>query len=105
MLSSALRALLLLAIASLAVDASPSAAAERRVFLVRDYGAGPDDNSDSGHAIRAAIQAAVASGPGAEVVFDAGTYRVKPRAPREPASPFTKPRTWSCAAPASRRRS
>jgi hypothetical protein len=48
-----------------------------RVFRVRDYGAAPGGSSDCGAAIRAAIQAALAAGEGAEVALEAGTYRVK----------------------------
>jgi len=72
---------LLLALATALGAQTPAApAAAPRIFHVRDYGAKPDDHSDSGQAIRAAIQAAIASGPGAEVVLDAGVYRVKPPA-------------------------
>jgi hypothetical protein len=75
---------LLLALATaLGAQAPAAPAATPRIFHVRDYGANPHDRSDSGQAIRAAIQAAIASGPGAEVVLDAGVYRVKPPAPRE----------------------
>ena len=58
------------------------AAAGTRVVQVRDFGAKPDAAADAGPAIRAAIQAAIASGPGAEVVLEAGTYRVKPETRR-----------------------
>lgn len=74
--------------ASLAVVGSASLAAGPSVFHVRDYGAKPDDRSDSGSGVRAAIQAAIESGPGAEIVFEAGTYYVKPRAPRETCFPI-----------------
>ena len=43
-------------------------------FHVRDFGANPDDGSDAAPGIRAAIEAAKADGPGAEVVLDAGVY-------------------------------
>jgi len=36
-----------------------------------------NSEDDSGDAIRAAVRAAMAAGPGAEVVFEAGTYRVQ----------------------------
>ena len=61
---------------------APAAAEPERVFHVRDFGAQANDPGDSGAAIRAAIRAAVASGTGAELVFDAGTYRVAPQRPR-----------------------
>lgn len=44
------------------------------VFHARDFGAVPDDGSDAAPGIRAAIAAARAAGPGAEVVLDAGVY-------------------------------
>lgn len=70
-----------LAALSLIACSIPSAcfAAEvPRIFQVADFGAVPDTPADSGDAIRAAIAAAMASGPGAEVTLDAGTYRVSP---------------------------
>jgi len=54
-----------------------------RVFHVRDFGAVADGETESGAAIRTAIQAAIKAGPGTEVTLDAGTYRVKPLAPRD----------------------
>lgn len=47
-------------------------------FPVRDFGAVPDDAQADGEAIRKCIAAAQASGKPAEVVFEAGTYRVDP---------------------------
>ena len=49
---------------------------------MRDFGAVPDGKTESGDAICAAIRAALASGPGTEVVLESGTYRVKPEGPR-----------------------
>lgn len=65
----------------------PLAAAESRVFHVRDFGAVPDGKTDSGNAIRAAIAAATEAAKAAdspvEVVLEAGTYRVRPERPRD----------------------
>lgn len=57
-------------------DASPL------VVRARDHGAVPDVATNSGPALRRAIQAALAAGSGSEVVLEAGTYRVGPDAPR-----------------------
>jgi hypothetical protein len=65
---------------------APVLAAEGRVFQVRDFGAVPDGKADSGHAIRAAIVAAMDAARTArspvEVVLEAGTYPVRPGRPR-----------------------
>jgi hypothetical protein len=53
----------------------PSASGKAR-FFVRDFGAVPDEAQADGEAIRKCIAAAQASGKPAEVVFEAGTYRV-----------------------------
>lgn len=47
-------------------------------FLVRDFGAKPDDEQSDGEAIRACLAAARGAGGPAEVVFEAGEYRVEP---------------------------
>lgn len=47
-------------------------------FAVADYGAVADSEQDAGPAVRAALKAAVAAGPGSEVVFDRGAYRIAP---------------------------
>jgi hypothetical protein len=60
-----------------------------RVFHVRASGALPDGKTESGNAIRAAIQAALKAGPGSEVALEAGTYLVTPRAPREACFPIS----------------
>lgn len=54
-----------------------------RTFHVRDYGAVPDGQTDAGPALRAALHAALAAGPGTEVRLDRGVYRVSPAAPRQ----------------------
>jgi len=76
--SHLLRRTLLAAIVTLAwccpVRSAPQA---QRTFHVRDFGALPDGKTESGTAIRAAIRAAIAAGPGSEVVLDGGTYRVR----------------------------
>jgi hypothetical protein len=65
----------------------PLAAAESRVFRVRDFGAVADGKTDAGNAIRAAIAAAMEAAKAAdspvEVVLEAGTYRVRPERPRD----------------------
>lgn len=70
------RALLLvfLAVPAGRVPAAPPAAT--RVFAVRDYGARPNTRANCLPAIERAIAAAMAHGPGAEVVFEAGEYRI-----------------------------
>jgi hypothetical protein len=50
-------------------------------FSVRDFGAVPDDAQADGEAIRTCIAAAQATGKPAEVVYEAGTYRVDPAPP------------------------
>ncbi|MDT8389827.1 MAG: hypothetical protein RRC34_04885 [Lentisphaeria bacterium] len=45
-------------------------------FHVRDYGAVGDGAADDGPAIRQAVEAAVAAGPGSRVVFDKKRYRL-----------------------------
>jgi parallel beta helix pectate lyase-like protein/pectate lyase-like protein len=50
---------------------------KEHVVQVKDFGAVADGKTDSGNAIRAAIEAAIEMGPGSEVVFDAGTYRIE----------------------------
>jgi hypothetical protein len=67
--------IILTAIASVPFDCH--AADELRIFRVHDYGALPDGETECGTAIRKAIQAAIDSKVPAEVVLDAGTYRVK----------------------------
>lgn len=56
--------------------ARPASPPERK-FHVRDFGALPDGKTECGPAIREAIRAAIAAGPGGEVVLDGGVYRVK----------------------------
>lgn len=56
------------------------AAEPTAIFHVRDFGAVADGKTDSGPAIREAIGSAMAAGTSAEVVLDAGTYRVRPDA-------------------------
>jgi len=46
------------------------------VFSVRDYGALPNQTTDAGPAIRAAIAAAVATRAPAQIVFENGTYPI-----------------------------
>jgi len=46
-------------------------------FPVRDFGAIPDDEKPDAGAIRAAIEAAIASGRPARVVFEPGVYRLE----------------------------
>jgi len=58
-----------------------------RPLHVRDFGAVPDGKTESGAGIRAAIRAAIASGGPAQVILDAGTYRVK----AEPSRPYCFP--------------
>ena len=57
-----------------ACDRTPSAMR----FSVRVFGAIPGDGQPDGEAVRKCIQAAIASGQKAEVVFEAGTYRIDP---------------------------
>jgi hypothetical protein len=76
-------------------SASAAAAAAEstpRIFALREFGAVPDGTTEFGGAIRAAIAAAIAAGPGSEVVFEAGTYRVAPAAPREACFPVQNAR-------------
>lgn len=68
--------------ASLAAMAAPAGAPEPRIFHARDFGAVPDSGMDAGDAIRAALAAALAAGPGATVQLEAGTYRVSAGATR-----------------------
>lgn len=77
------RATLLLLLAVEAFNASLSAASAVRQFHVRDFGAASDGKTDAGLGIRAAIAAAQASGQPAEVLLDAGTYRVRPETSRQ----------------------
>ena len=84
----AVSAAFLLVLANLAAEVSPSSAADRRVFHVGEFGAMADDKTDAGPGIRAAIAAAKASGQPSEVQFGAGTYRVRPSAPRETCFPI-----------------
>ncbi len=72
-----LAALLVLAAGGGPLAFSSLPAAELREFRVRDFGAAPDGSGDAGPAIRAAIAAAAAAAP-AEVVLEAGSYRVLP---------------------------
>jgi hypothetical protein len=51
--------------------------AAEKDFPVRDFGAVPDDEEPDTAAIRAAIQAAIASGRPARVVFEPGVYRLE----------------------------
>ena len=84
-----MRQIILQSVALWMVAASSSAAVlthqtiPSRTFNVRDFGALPDGQTESGAGIRDAIQAAIKAGPGSEVVLEAGIYRVKPAAPRE----------------------
>ncbi|MHB1309076.1 MAG: right-handed parallel beta-helix repeat-containing protein [Limisphaerales bacterium] len=73
----------------LAFVATAAESALPHLVHVRDFGAVADGVTESGGAIRAAVQAAMAAGPGAEVVLEAGVYRVKPRVPREVGIPIT----------------
>lgn len=50
--------------------------APRARYSARDFGAIPDSPDDAGPAIRSAIAAAIASGGPAEVVLEAGVYRL-----------------------------
>ncbi len=76
-------AALLVLLTAFAWNLSGTQAAEPpRLFHVRDYGAVLDAGSDCGAAIRAAIQAAMESESPAEVVLEAGTYRVQGARPR-----------------------
>jgi hypothetical protein len=79
---AALTALLIL-IATGACDASPAPLRATRQFHVRDFGAVADGKTDASDGIRAAIAAAQASGQPAEVILEAGAYRVRPAAPRQ----------------------
>lgn len=54
-----------------------TAEAATKLFYVRDYGALPDSHQNSHDAITKAINAAVASGAPAEVVFGRGEYRIR----------------------------
>ncbi|MBL7223383.1 MAG: right-handed parallel beta-helix repeat-containing protein [Candidatus Brocadiae bacterium] len=54
-----------------------SGTAAGAMFHVKDYGAVPGTEENSAPGIEAAIAAAIEAGPGAEVVLDAGTYRVE----------------------------
>jgi hypothetical protein len=54
------------------------ASAQGAAVSARDHGALPDGEGDSGNAIREAIAAAMAGGPGSEVALEAGVYRVGP---------------------------
>jgi hypothetical protein len=74
--------------AASASAASAVATTPSRLIHVRDFGAVADGMTDAGNGIRAAIAAAVASGQPAEVVLDAGTYRVRATAPRETCFPI-----------------
>jgi hypothetical protein len=56
--------------------AAPEAAAPRRRVPVGDFGALPGAGKDATEAIRAAIAAAIAAGPDAEVTLEGGEYRV-----------------------------
>jgi hypothetical protein len=80
-------ALILLGVTFSASAGLPLAAAESRVFHVRDFGAVADGKTDAGDAIRAAIAAAMEAANAAdtpvEVVLEAGVYRVRPNRPRE----------------------
>ena len=60
-----------------------------RVLHVRALVALPDGKTESGNAIRAAMQAALKAGPGSEVALEAGTYLVTPRASREACFPIS----------------
>jgi len=55
-------------------DQKPSATR----FSVRDFGAIPGDDQSDGEAVRKCIQAALDCAKKAEVVFEAGTYRIDP---------------------------
>ena len=69
-------------------SSSSAAQPADRTFSVRDFGGLPDSQTESGDAIRAALQAAVKAGPGSEIVLEAGTYRVRPAVPREACFPI-----------------
>ncbi|AHF94248.1 hypothetical protein OPIT5_09195 [Opitutaceae bacterium TAV5] len=66
--------------ATAALPASPAATPAtndgKTVFHVDDFGAKPDDAINDCEAIRSALKAAIEAGPGAQVVFSPGTYRV-----------------------------
>lgn len=70
----ALLSLLLLACTPEAAE--QGASAEARVFRVADFGAVGDGQTDDGPALRKAVAAAVASGPGATVLFEKKKYRL-----------------------------
>jgi len=71
-----------LAVLALGTGMAATAAETEKVFRVGDFGATPDDGSDAGPGIRAAIEAAKAAGPGASVVLEAGVYTVASAAGR-----------------------
>lgn len=65
-------------IASLTAVASMAVAGEKQ-FVVADFGAIPDDGKDDRAAIQAAIDAAIAAGPGVTLEFEPGRYHLEGR--------------------------
>ena len=57
---------------------SKSALDSTHQFRVRDFGAIPGDDQSDGEAVRKCIQTALDCAKNAEVVFEAGTYRIDP---------------------------
>jgi len=61
---------------TLRADELEATAAQDQIFRVADFGATGDGETDDGPAIRRAVEAAVAAGPGARVVFEDKVYRL-----------------------------
>ena len=68
------------ALAALATACARAGA--ERVFLARDFGAVPDTATDAGPALRTALRAAIAAGPGAVLELEAGVYRLRGERPK-----------------------
>lgn len=73
---------LLVIVLALSVAGAGCSADAPRVFRVRAPGVAAEGPGDAGDAIREALRAAVASGAPAEVVIEAGVYRVRAENPR-----------------------
>jgi hypothetical protein len=86
MISRAILVGFLVAAAGTAAEPAPPSGGNRLIFPVRDFGAVSDGKSESGAAIRAAIAAATEAAKTAdrpaEVVLEAGVYRVRSENPR-----------------------
>jgi hypothetical protein len=85
---AAFLATVVFALGANAFSASPATVPAVGQFHVREFGAVADGKSDAADGIRAAIAAAKASRQPAEVLFEAGTYRVRPEAPRQVCFPI-----------------